>query len=388
MLRPRRYALGALAVLTAVLLTLTVAAALRDTTPPRLYVEAPTRLPVGAPLGLFVSADEPVTYVLEYGGARVERVDQDATFDVPAVPGAQPARLIATDGAGNVTERDAVVIGVPELAPVLSAPAAARSGDPIGLSVAALPGPKADAATTAAVSSVTLTVDGAEIPLLADADGGYRGMLAAPMSVDPLTLQVGLVVVDEFGRSLAREASVVLEPLPVEVEQLRLSAATLAVITPEGRELEANTVAAAWAGALPAPQWKEPFAPPIEGVTTSGFGDARRYEQGGPVSYHYGLDLAVPQGTPVHATNAGVVVVAGAYPIKGGWVAIDHGAGLMSYYFHMSEVRAAVGQRVDRGDVIGLVGTTGLSTGPHLHWEMRVRGVASSPLAWVGKTYP
>ncbi len=388
MRRPRRYALVALAVLTAVFLTLTVSAALRDTTPPQLYAEPPTRLPVGAPLGLFVSADEPVTYTLEYGGSAYERVEQDVTFDVPVVAGAQLARVVAVDGAGNSSEYEAVVVGVAELEPVIVAPEGAVAGDPIGLSVLGLPGPDADPALTAAVTSVAVTVAGAPVPLRAAPDGALRGMLASPMTVDPLTLTGALEVVDEFGRRYERTLSTVLEPLPVAVEQLHLSAATLAVITPAGRELEADTVATAWAAALPDPQWTEPFALPIEGVTTSGFGDARRYEPGGPVSYHYGLDLAVPQGTPVHATNDGVVVVAGPYPIKGGWVAIDHGDGLMSYYFHMSEIIAQVGQRVGRGDVIGLVGTTGLSTGPHLHWEMRVRGEASSPLAWVGKTYP
>lgn len=384
----RRYSLAVLAVLAAVLVTLTIAAALRDTTPPQLYAEPPTRLPVGAPLGLFVSSDEPATFVLEYGGSTTEEVAQDVTFDVPVVAGALNARVVATDAAGNASELEFVIVGVPALEPTLSAVTGATAGDPLGFSVGGLPGAAADPVITAAVLSVSLSADGVEVPLSSNGEGSYRGMIATPMAVEPHTLEALLVVTDEFGREYRAATATLLEPLPVEVEQLRLSAQTLSVITPEGRDLEARTVAAIWAAAQPEPQWTEAFALPIEGITTSGFGDARRYEQGGPVSYHYGLDLAVPQGTEIHATNGGVVVVAGAYPIKGGWVAIDHGDGLMSYYFHMYKVIAEVGQRVERGDLIGLVGTTGLSTGPHLHWEMRVRGAASNPLAWVGKTYP
>lgn len=387
MRRPRRYAFVALLVLTAALVTLTVSAALRDNTPPQLYVEAPARLAVGAPLGLFVSADEPVTYTLEYGGQSHELIEQDATFTVTAVAGAQLASLRAVDGAGNETVHESLIVGVPALAPTLQVAELVTSGDPLGLHVLGLPAADADPVANATVTDLSLQVAGAAIPLR-QVGADYRGMLASPMTVDARTIEAHLTVVDEFARRYDLTAQIVLEPLPVEVEQLRLSAATLSVITPEGRALEADTIAHIMAGARPDPLWTAPFTMPIEGVSTSGFGDARRYEQGGPASFHYGLDLGVPQGTPIHATNDGVVVVAGPYPIKGGWVAIDHGDGLISHYFHMSRVDAVVGQQVHQGDVIGLVGTTGLSTGPHLHWEMRVRGEASNPLAWVGKTYP
>jgi murein DD-endopeptidase MepM/ murein hydrolase activator NlpD len=123
-------------------------------------------------------------------------------------------------------------------------------------------------------------------------------------------------------------------------------------------------------------------------VTTSLFGAARRYTPKDPPVYHYGQDFGVPAGTPVRATNDGVVTISGDYAIRGGLVGIDHGAAVTSLYFHMSKRLVKVGQRVHRGDVIGLVGTTGFSTGPHLHWEMRVRGEATAPLEWVGKLWP
>ena len=127
---------------------------------------------------------------------------------------------------------------------------------------------------------------------------------------------------------------------------------------------------------------------PIQGVNTSGFGSPRRYARGGNVSYHNGADIGAPQGTPILATNAGRVLVADTYPIKGGFTLIDHGAGLYSYYLHQSAIHVEAGQSVERAQHIGDVGSTGLSTGPHLHWEMRLDGNATNPLNWVGKVKP
>jgi murein DD-endopeptidase MepM/ murein hydrolase activator NlpD len=69
-------------------------------------------------------------------------------------------------------------------------------------------------------------------------------------------------------------------------------------------------------------------------------------------------------------------------------VVLDHGGGVFSLYFHQSRIRVEVGDEVRRGEVIGEVGTTGLSTGPHLHWEVRVNGTATNPLEWVDKVVP
>ncbi len=392
-----------LALASFALVGLLAAAALRDTTPPQLYVEVPARLPVGAPLQLFVSADEPVTFVLEYAGTTVEEVAQDVTFDLPVVAGRQQARVEATDGSGNVSEATALIVGVPALEPELLAPVALRSGDPLGIRLriaapAASPEAAPDAAPdaapelTARVTDVLLTLDGVTVPTRAAAAGEpgavLEALVATPLSVDPATLSVSATVIDEFGRAVELVHEVVLEPLPVEVEQLNLSSATLSLVTPAARDLEAEVVAAAWARAEPEPLWTEPFRMPIGGVNTSGFADARRYAPGGPVSFHNGLDLAAPTGTPVHATNAGRVLVSGHYPIKGGFVLVDHGAGVMSYYLHLSRLLVTEGQMVAAGEVVGEVGSEGLSTGPHLHWEMRVRELPTSPLAWVDRTFP
>jgi len=86
--------------------------------------------------------------------------------------------------------------------------------------------------------------------------------------------------------------------------------------------------------------------------------------------------------------NDGTVVMAGMYPVRGGLVVIDHGAGLVSMYFHQRKVLVKPGQKVKRGQKIGEVGSTGLSTGAHLHLEMRVRGVATDPAGWMNRLWP
>ncbi|NLG07698.1 MAG: M23 family metallopeptidase [Deinococcales bacterium] len=386
----RRFLLALLGALSLVLVGLAVSAAVRDTDPPQLYFEAQERLPAGEPLRLFVSADEPATFRLEYAGQVVEEVAQDVTFDVPVAPGVHPARVTATDGAGNASELTTVVTGVPALAPTLEAATLLRSGDPLGIRLS-LHEAGTDAALRAQVADVLVTLGERVVPTRRVTDGAderLEALVATPLTVDPTTLGLRVVVTDEFGRVAELEREVVLEPLPVEVEQLRLSAATLAIVTPEARDLEAAVLAEAWARAEPEPLWSEPFRMPIGGVNTSGFGDARRYAQGGPVSFHNGLDLAAPMGTPVYATNAGRVLVSGHYPIKGGFVVLDHGGGVMSYYLHLSRLLVAEGQAVAGGELIGEVGSEGLSTGPHLHWEMRVHDQPSNPLAWVDRAFP
>ncbi len=113
---------------------------------------------------------------------------------------------------------------------------------------------------------------------------------------------------------------------------------------------------------------------------TSGFG-VRVHPLLGGYRMHSGVDLAAPIGTPIHAPSDGVVGSAqwrGGYGLSG---SLEHGGGIETRYGHMSNVNVFAGQRVRKGDTIGFVGSTGLSTGPHLHYEMRVNGQAVNPVS-------
>lgn len=369
-----------LALLAGALATLSLSAALRDIDPPRLYYEVADRYPVGASALLFVSANEPVTYVVTYAGAETTAVDQDHTFQLNVVPGAQDASVTAIDAAGNETTVSVRITGVEAVELRLDVAPRVRAGDPLGFTLEVRD-------NGAAVTDLSVTA-GEGPARLYQADGSYRGVIATPFGVEESSLDVTVQVTDEFGRHVSTSAHVVLDPLPVVVEQLRIPSSVLAAVTPEAQALERQVMSDAVAAGGGPPRWTEAFVMPVSGTESSGFADARRYVEGGPVSYHNGLDLAAPTGTPVHATNDGVVAVAGQYAVKGGWVMIDHGFGLYSHYFHMSQVDVEAGQSVSRGDVIGLVGSTGLSTGPHLHWEMRLGLSPSNPLLWADKVWP
>jgi len=111
----------------------------------------------------------------------------------------------------------------------------------------------------------------------------------------------------------------------------------------------------------------------------SGFG-MRIHPIYGIAKMHNGLDFTAPQGTPIYATGDGVVTTAGMSTGTGNHVIINHGYGYQSVYMHMVRIKARAGQRVKRGEVIGWVGSTGASTGPHCHYEVHINGSAVDPV--------
>ena len=112
------------------------------------------------------------------------------------------------------------------------------------------------------------------------------------------------------------------------------------------------------------------FVRPVEGRVSGRFGRARVYN-GKPGSPHSGMDIAAPTGTPVKAPAAGIVTFAdGDLYLTGGTLLIDHGHGISSNFLHLSRIDVKVGDRVEQGQVVAAVGSTGRSTGPHLHWGM------------------
>ncbi|HHQ48950.1 MAG TPA: hypothetical protein ENK19_08735 [Acidobacteria bacterium] len=129
-----------------------------------------------------------------------------------------------------------------------------------------------------------------------------------------------------------------------------------------------------------------PTIAPVVGVLTDGFGRRRDPFTGRP-AYHRGIDISARRGTPVHAPADGVVTFAGRQHGFGREIRISHGFGIVTVYGHLSAIGVRPGQRVRRGDVIGRVGSTGRSTGPHLHYEVHVDGAAVNPLYYILNAY-
>ncbi|MDI6769297.1 MAG: peptidoglycan DD-metalloendopeptidase family protein [Anaerolineales bacterium] len=125
---------------------------------------------------------------------------------------------------------------------------------------------------------------------------------------------------------------------------------------------------------------------------TSTFGKRREYKAIGSheilLGFHTGLDFGGGTGLPITAPAPGVVVFAGPLEVRGNATLIDHGWGVFSSFWHQSEILVQVGQKVERGDIIGKVGGTGRVTGPHLHWEIWVNGIQVDPQEWLEKKFP
>ncbi len=161
-----------------------------------------------------------------------------------------------------------------------------------------------------------------------------------------------------------------------------LPAALFPLLDPEVNQAEDARMENIISRFSPERYWVGGFVQPNPGEIVGYFGATRLYNE----SYwytHTGLDTSMPEGTPITAAANGRVILAETLPIRGSYVLIDHGWGVYSGYAHLTQRLVVPGQWVQQGDVLGLSGNTGRSTGPHLHWEVAVGGVWVEPQAFL-----
>ncbi|AXP08294.1 M23 family metallopeptidase [Campylobacter hepaticus] len=130
--------------------------------------------------------------------------------------------------------------------------------------------------------------------------------------------------------------------------------------------------------------FKETFNIPLNSAITSDFGKARIFNQK-LTSYHNGTDFKAAMKTPIYASNDGIVKIAKERYFAGNSVVIDHGFGIYSQYYHLSKIKVKTGQKVKKGELLGLSGATGRVSGPHLHFGIIVRGTQVDPLDFITK---
>jgi murein DD-endopeptidase MepM/ murein hydrolase activator NlpD len=205
--------------------------------------------------------------------------------------------------------------------------------------------------------------------------------IGVPPLLDPGTYDVALHIQAE-DRMLDVSLPLVVASGRYDYERLDLPADRQALLDPALSQHERVKVASLRGLRSPERLWEFPFQYPVQGAVTSYYGSRRSYGYGFG-SYHEGTDFRVEIGDPVYAPASGVVILAEPLVVRGRAILIDHGWGIVTGYWHLSRIDVAVGQSVTQGEIIGAVGNTGLSTGPHLHWELWVNGTSVSALQWV-----
>jgi murein DD-endopeptidase MepM/ murein hydrolase activator NlpD len=215
-------------------------------------------------------------------------------------------------------------------------------------------------------------------PPIVDGEGDLFFLLAvdldAPTGSFPVTARYG----NGDSETVTYEINVKEREFPVE----RLTLPPK-MVTPPAEVLERiardrEAAAAVYAGTAPKALWSPPFERPTAGVPSGNFG-RKRILNDIPKSPHSGEDYSAPRGEVVRATVRGRIRMARDLYYSGMTVLIDHGAGLVSQYFHLDSLSVEEGQIVERGDEIGRVGSTGRVTGPHLHFGIRLFGMRADP---------
>lgn len=220
-----------------------------------------------------------------------------------------------------------------------------------------------------------------------EAGGSYSALLGVDLEHKPGPLAVAIrgrgKGKEPWDRSLllhVKERTFPREELTVPPSFDRIDEATRKRIDREQAALERL-----WALVTPRRLWEGGFLRPVSGGVTSPFG-LRRIINGYSRLPHGGVDLKASLGTEIRAANHGQVVVRDDFYFSGKSIVVDHGAGLYTMYFHLSDFAVEKDAFVRKGDVIGRVGMSGRVTGPHLHWATRLNGARIDPFEMVGAT--
>ena len=232
-------------------------------------------------------------------------------------------------------------------------------------------------------ASATLTFGGLQYPMLFDGSRWWAiiGVGAfAQTGVAPVTIAYNPA---DGSPQTAIEGAIPIVYREFPIENIELSPEASALLDPAIVNNEEALRASLFSGYTTQRLWDGAFLTPADGPISSIYGVARSYN-GAPVSsYHRGTDFAGTTGDNVYAAAAGRVVFAQELQVRGNTIIIDHGVGVFTAYSHLSAIGVAEGELVTARQLMGQMGSTGLVTGPHLHWEVVVRGVEVDGELWL-----
>ncbi|MHB8627780.1 MAG: M23 family metallopeptidase [Aggregatilineales bacterium] len=208
---------------------------------------------------------------------------------------------------------------------------------------------------------------------------GFGCLIAVPMDQAVKAYPISLAITAQDGTPIVWSSTFSVTSGQFLAETLNLPGYLLFLLHDDVQANENDRLLTAYSIVTPVRYWEGPFTLPVNGAAISPFGAVRNYNGLAP-RRHTGQDFHASMGTPVLASQSGQVVLSRLMDIHGNNIVIDHGWGIYSEYAHLSERYVVPGQFVVQGQIIGLSGSTGRSTGPHVHWEIAVNDVWVNPL--------
>jgi hypothetical protein len=298
-------------------------------------------------------------------GAAVIGPEENVTME--RVP--KPKEAFPLSASDESASESLLVVSVSEWLPF--------QGDPIIVRCITYPAP----------DNIVIDWRGLLVPMKEERPGRYAGLIGVDLldPPGPAPLSVNVTRGDASTRfdlpMAVRERAFPTQRLSLPRGMAVFDNATLSRIQEERQRLDDRF------SRMSDPEWDLPFAAPVEAFRPTGFG-VRRIINGEPRSPHTGVDIRLPEGTPVRSVAKGTVAFAGEQFFGGRSVVIDHGAGVFSIYYHLRDYDVAERQRVEKGERIGAVGATGRTTGPHLHFGLRTAGARVDPSSLIGDALP
>jgi murein DD-endopeptidase MepM/ murein hydrolase activator NlpD len=345
--------------------------------PPNLSIQGPSGPLRGAAQGT-IRLEPPersnIVAVTLDGQARTP-TESSLTIDTRSLPdGPHRVEVLARDTSRRQNQSSAVWTfssdnSPPELEARLDPADAPREGGTFVIRLSANEAPQ----------SLQARLGDRELRLQPDGNGAYWVLEGITPDAPERALALKVTAADALGNSGVLERELPIQRTDFAEEDLELDPRR---IGDEVRANENQRLAAIYARPNGTKRWEGRFRSPVEGDITTDFGTRRSYE------FHPGTDFAAPRGTAVRAPGNGVVAFVGTVPARGNVLVLDHGAGVYSTYGHLDAHDVQEGAEVRAGQTIARVGTTGFSTGPHLHWEMWVNGANVDPMEWTRRSFP
>ncbi len=234
---------------------------------------------------------------------------------------------------------------------------------------------------TPSISDVSLIFDNNNIPLHYDnSSESYIGFIGIGQETEPGEKNVQI----SFNNKKNITKKINIQKKDFQIQHLSLPKAKVDLSDKNLKRYnkEKKIVAELFTNSKKTKLFDSKFIKPIDNKISTPFG-VKRFINKQPRNSHSGIDIKAKKYEKIKSINKGVVVFTGDHFFSGNTVYIDHGLGIISMYFHLSEITVKKGDEVNTGDVIGLVGSTGRSTGPHLHWGIRVNNTRVDPLSFI-----